>query len=308
MSLWNKLFGSGSKAKPPKNYADINSIFGTAGYKKTMICSKGKANQEGTTTDKASPVGMVKIPAGSFMMGRLDVAETDDEFIADELPQHKVTLDSFYMDATEVTQGDYEKLMEVNPSSFKGELNRPVEYVTWFDAVLYCNARSKRDGLDSVYSYTSIDGIASDKCSELEGLEMDFSRNGYRLPTEAEWEYACRAGSTADYYWGNFIDGDYCWYQMNSKNETHPVGGKKPNAWGLYDMSGNVFEWCNDWYDSTYYGSGKMTDPTGPATGRYRVLRGGSWDSSVAGLRSADRVIYLPYRRNSGYGFRCVRR
>jgi formylglycine-generating enzyme required for sulfatase activity len=288
MSLWNKLFGSGSKAKPPKN-------------------SKEKANQEGKTTDKASPVGMIKIPAGSFMMGSLDVVGAPDEYIADEHPQHEVTLDSFYMDVTEVTQGDYEKLMRVNPSSFKGELNRPVEYVTWFDAVLYCNARSKRDGLDSVYSYTSIDGRAGNGCTELEGLEEDFSRNGYRLPTEAEWEYACRAGTKTHYYWGDGIVGDYCWYKENSKNETHPVGGKKPNAWGLNDMSGNVWEWCNDWYGS-YSATSETTNPTGPTSGRYRVLRGGSWHVNFDYLRSAARNYNDTHYRYGNLGFRCVRR
>jgi formylglycine-generating enzyme required for sulfatase activity len=220
------------------------------------------------------------------------------------------------MDTTEVTQVDYQALMLVNPSYFTGDSLRPVETVTWFDAVLYCNKRSKRDSLDTVYSYTSVTVTPGNGCTALGGLANDFTKNGYRLPTEAEWEYACRAGSTTDYYWGKnypqttsadtlaIESSAVCFY--NSPTGTQPVATKKPNAWGLYDMSGNVWEWCNDWYGS--YSSGSQTDPTGPSTGTYRVLRGGSWNFNVLDLCSAARFGGAPVNRLNYNGFRCVRR
>jgi formylglycine-generating enzyme required for sulfatase activity len=255
---------------------------------------------------------MARIGEGIFSMGSKE----------HELPVHVVRISGFYMDSTDVTQGEFKELMGFNPSCFTGDSMRPVEMVTWFDAVLYCNARSRADGFDTVYSYTS-KKIAGDKsCSDLGGVEIDFMKHGYRLPTEAEWEYACRAGSTTEYYWGGSypprtaddtaaIDAN-AWWHHNSANTTHPVAHKKPNAWGLYDMSGNVWQWCNDWYDSWYDSAspGNRSDPTGPSTGRYRVLRGGSWYSAgrIYILRSAYREYADPeggYRRD---GFRCVRR
>jgi formylglycine-generating enzyme required for sulfatase activity len=242
--------------------------------------------------------GMVKIPADSFMMG------SNEGF---KKPIHKVTLDAFYMDTTEVTQAEYKELMRVNPSKFKGNSNRPVETITWYDAVLYCNARSKRDGLESVYQYTRVIGKAGNGCKGLENLVIDFNKNGYRLPTEAEWEYACRAGTTTQYYWGDLMDGDYARWFKNSNGTTQPVGTKKPNAWGLYDMSGNVWEWCHDWYNRTYYASSPEKNPPGPNSGVRRVLRGGSWGSGDGCyLLSAGRSNGLPDLRGDGSGFRCV--
>lgn len=253
---------------------------------------------------------MVSIPGGTFQMG-----DTDTHFL-DEQPVHQVTVSAFYMDTVEVTQADYASLMGVNPSYFTGDSLRPVETVTWFDAALYCNKRSRRDGRDTVYSYTSITGTPGNGCSDLAGLAVDFTKNGYRLPTEAEWEYACRAGSTTDYYWGrNYpsttsadtlaIDSNaVCYY--NTPIGTLPVAWKKSNAWGLYDMSGNVWECCNDWYGS--YTSGSQTDPTGSSTGIERVMRGGSWANVDSFLRSAYRLYNSPDNRGIRLGFRCVRR
>jgi sulfatase modifying factor 1 len=292
-------------------------------YSVVVSNSEGSDTSNGavlTVNATVTPTGMDTIPGGTFQMG-----DTDTNF-PDEQPVHSVTLSAFYMDKTEVTQADYQALMLVNPSYFKGDSLRPVENVTSFDAVLYCNARSKRDLRDTVYSYTSktMDSIW---CTDLVSINIDYSKNGYRLPTEAEWEYACRAGTTTDYYWGrNYpptttadtaaIDSFAIWWH-NSNNFTARVGTKLPNAFGLYDMSGNVWEWCNDWHDN--YTSGNQTDPTGPSTGSYRVMRGGSYDDCnppepyvfylVYPLCSANRGNYIfPYFRGSAFGFRCVRR
>jgi formylglycine-generating enzyme required for sulfatase activity len=257
------------------------------------------------------PPGMRFISSGTFQMGsNQDVLQQ---------PVHDVTVSSFYMDTTEVTQADYLALMGVNPSYFTGDPRRPVESVTWFDAVLYCNARSRRDGKDTVYGFTGITGTPGDSCSDLSNLVIDFSKNGYRLPTEAEWEYACRAGTTTDYYWNRSyppttladtlkIDSNAVWlHNCDSIIPVQPVAGKKPNAWGLYDMAGNVGEWCSDWFG--YYTSGSQTDPTGPSTyGMYRVRiqRGGSWYSGDDELYSAYRSLWYPDRNFLLIGFRVV--
>ena len=230
-------------------------------------------------------------------------------------PAHAVTISSFYMDTIDVTQGDYQALTNVNPSYFKGEARRPVENVTWFDAVLYCNARSRHDVLDTVYSYTATVSGAGNRCVKLADLSIDMSKNGYRLPTEAEWEYACRGGTTTPYYWGDDSNtvtvAQYAWYNRNSGASTHPVATKPANGFGLYDMVGNVWQWCNDWYG--WYGNAAQVDPKGPATGSFRMLRGGAWRSNSGAfdnlfLRSAYRFIYLPRDHYLYVGFRCVRR
>jgi formylglycine-generating enzyme len=241
--------------------------------------------------------GMRFIPGGTFQMGQAGIAE----------PVHDVTLTrNFYMDTTEVTQGNFLALMGVNPSGFTGDANRPVEQVTWFDAVLYCNARGKHIGLDTVYSYTSLTGTPGNGCTGLGGLSIDMTRNGYRLPTEAEWEYSCRAGTTTAYYWADDTIGinNNGWSNYNSGNATHTVATKLPNAWGLYDMAGNVWEWCNDWYEG--YSSDAQTDPTGAASGIYRVLRGGSCYNGSDDFRSAHRLNNYPDDWGSRLGFRVV--
>jgi formylglycine-generating enzyme len=188
------------------------------------------------------------------------------------------------MARTEVTQEQYEAVMGSNPSNFKGP-DLPVERVTWYEAVEYCNELSRQEGLDPCYSGSG----ASMLC--------DFTANGYRLPTEAEWEYACRAGTETDFHTGNMTHSGSSpldpaldragWYFGNSGSTTHPVGEKEPNAFGLYDMHGNVWEWCWDWYASDYYASSPAEDPRGPASGSDRVVRGGSWDI---------RCMVLPFR------------
>ncbi len=211
---------------------------------------------------------MILIPEGSFMMG--------DENMDDACPVHKVMLSAFHIQATPVTQAQYEAVMGRDPSYFKGP-DRPVERVSWNDAVDFCN-----------------------KLSALTG-------ENYRLPSEAEWEYACRAGSTSAYCFGDDDKelGEYAWYDDNSAMQTHPVAQKRANRFGLYDMHGNVWEWCRDWYGD--YSSGSQTDPEGPSTGSYRVLRGGSWFFNARNLRSANRNISSPGNSNNGSGFRLAR-
>jgi formylglycine-generating enzyme required for sulfatase activity len=243
----------------------------------------------------AAGVEMVLIPAGEFRMGSDDGQE-------DERPVHKVRLGAFYMDRCEVTQKSFEDLMGQgkNPSRFK-DPNGPVERVSWQAAIRYCNARSAKEGLPP--------------CYDLQTLACDFAAAGYRLPTEAEWEYACRAGTQGPYSFDGGADrlGEYAWFKGNSGQTSHPVGGKKPNPWGLYDMHGNVAEWCNDYYGPHEYSATDATDPRGPASGDYRVLRGGSWRSGEGVCRSAARVGETPGVGDTclgyeAYGFRCARK
>jgi formylglycine-generating enzyme required for sulfatase activity len=163
--------------------------------------------------------------------------------------------------------------------------------------------------LELVYRFSEIDGTPGDGCKGLKDLVIDYSKIGYRLPTEAEWEYACRAGTTTRHYWGNVIDGDYGWSEINTGATTNPVDAKKPNAWGLYDMCGNVQEWCNDWFGEKYYSVSPEKNPHGPDAGIHRILRGGSWYPYKDGgmhLSSANRSCNLPDYRRDAYGFRCV--
>jgi formylglycine-generating enzyme required for sulfatase activity len=239
---------------------------------------------------------MVLIKAAGYGL----VMGSEDSLDYGASPSHIVSFTKdYYLDTTDVTQAQYQAVMGTNPSRFTGDTGRPVEQVFWYDAARYCNRRSILEGLTPCYDTTT--------------WNCTVSATGYRLPTEAEWEYACRGGTTTGYFWGDSSDsatiGQYAWYYANSSATTHPVAQKRPNAYGLYDMSGNVWEWCNDWFGS--YSAGPQTDPTGPATGSYRVLRGGSWDDGYVGymyLRSAYRYGMDPDINDCIYGFRCVRR
>lgn len=237
-------------------------------------------------------VEMILIPAGDFRMG-------SDKGRPDEKPVRKVVVSAFLLDKYPVTQKEYQRLMGENPSKWK-DPDGPVDTIRWSDAARYCNARSKEDGLEPCYN--------------LETWECDFSRNGYRLPTEAEWEYACRAGSSDEYHFG---DNEkmlqiYAWYEKNSGKKSRPVGRKRPNKWGLYDMTGNLWEWCNDYYKADYYGEGPEKDPRGPEKTDMRVLRGGCWNSKSDDCKSATRNKENPAYADACfgydiYGFRCAR-
>ncbi len=223
----------------------------------------------------------------------------DDEF------QHSVTITRAYcMKATEVTQGEWQAVMGSNPSEFKScGANCPVEQVNWDDAVGYANALSRREGLPECYAGSTFTGYAG---STFTGITC----TGYRLPTEAEWEYAARAGTTAATYgkldsvaWvstESAISRDY----VKAPSTTHPVRQKLPNAWGLYDMLGNVSEWTNDWSGTC---PGRVTDPLGAGTGSYRVIRGGSWNDDALRVDVEARNGFAPDYRSYYLGFRLAR-
>ena len=238
------------------------------------------------------PEGYVLVEGGTFRMGS---PSNEAGRYDDEGPQHSVTVGSFYMKATEVTQKEWRAVMGSNPSRFKGD-NHPVEKVSWYDVVKYCNALSKKEGRTPVYR---INGNS---------VTANWSADGYRLPTEAEWEYAARGGknSRGYKYSGSNSVGSVGWYDDNSGSKTHPVGQKQANELGLYDMSGNVREWCWDW--SGDYSSGSQSDPRGPSSGSNRVGRGGSWGNSGRRLRSASRFSYSLGGSGFNLGFRPVRR
>ncbi len=246
---------------------------------------------------------MALIPPGTFRMG--NITEHPDGN-SDEKPVHEVTITQpFLMARTEVTQKKYEAVMGSNPSRFKGP-DLPVENVTWLIAVAFCNELSRQEGLAPCYSGSAPNFVC------------DFTANGYRLPTEAEWEYACRASTETDFYTGNMAN-SICtpldpaldnagWYCGNENTKTCNVAQKQPNAFGLYDMHGNVWEWCWDWYGSDFYAWGPAEDPSGPAPpGNYRVLRGGAWREHARHCRSSCRKSKAPYEYN-GLGFRVVRK
>lgn len=225
-------------------------------------------------------------------------------------PRCNVSLTSFYIDTFPVTQMDYNTIMGLNPSFYRSDLECPVEQVTWFDAVLYCNARSKLEGKDTVYYYTAILGKVGDSCWGLVNLSCNFTRNGYRLPTQAEYGYAMQGNMQTRYFWSNtwdtLISNQYCWSSNNSDDQTHPVGGKLPNGFGLYDMAGNVWEWCNDWLGRV---SNKTTliNPIGSSSSAYRSMRGGSYYSKdTFELLTSTVLSDAPYERYQNVGFRVV--
>jgi len=246
------------------------------------------------------PDNFVRINGGTFTMGSPANEPGRD---SDEV-QHQVTVSSFYMGKYEVTQREWfdvtgttvqqqrDKADSSWPIYGEGD-NYPMYYVSWLEAVEYCNKRSQKEGLTPAYT--------------INGTNVTRNRNatGYRLPTEAEWEYACRAGTTTAYSTGARISNDTGWHEDNSGSTSHPVGQKPANRWGLHDMHGNVWEWCWDWYGT--YPNRAQTDPTGASSGSDRVVRGGYWDYSAEFVRSAYRNSTYPSNRNYNFGFRLVR-
>jgi len=244
------------------------------------------------------PPAMVTVPPGSFRMG------SDRDFT--EQPIRTVVLTRPMMVLpTEVTQELWTAVMGYNPSWFRGE-KRPVENITWWEAIDFCNRLSVRHGFRPCY-LTRGDTVFWDRTA-----------SGYRLPTEAEWEYACRAGTTMDTYagdlrqpWGGCEEESVlvpiAWYCWNSGDHTHPVGLKQPNAFGLFDMLGNVAEWVWDWYSSTAYQDADTCNPVGPPLGQRRTVRGGAWSMGCFLLRASARVGMSPWHHSPAVGFRIVR-
>jgi formylglycine-generating enzyme len=225
----------------------------------------------GEYRDSATGMEFVLVKGGCFQMG-----DTFGDGDNDEKPLHEVCVDDFYLGKYEVTQGQWEKVMGNNPSSFKGRDN-PVERVSWNDVQEFIDRLNNQSG------------------------------RKYRLPTEAEWEYAARSGGKREKYSGTSQEADlgqYAWYSDNSGNQTHPMGEKRPNGLGLYDMTGNVWEWCADWYGENYYQDSPKDNPRGLGNGQYRVLRGGSWDSDPRDVRAAFRIRDDPANRYYYVGVR----
>ena len=243
-----------------------------------LSCFVGLPQAGASENTYTNSIGMefILVPSGSFMMGadkKLEDASND------ETPRHRVIISkAFYLGKFQVTQSQWVTVMGDNPSEFKGSSN-PVENVSW----------------DNVRSFVH-------KLNQMEGTDK------YRLPTEAEWEYAARADTESTYFFG-YEDRDlgrYAWYAGNSGEKTHPVGQKGANAWGLHDIHGNVWEWVQDWYDGDYYSQGRATDPQGPSSGKYRVMRGGCWYHNAGACRVAYRHYDWPDFRYYNYGFRVL--
>ncbi|TWT61655.1 Serine/threonine-protein kinase PrkC [Rubinisphaera italica] len=252
-------------------------------------------------------MSMVVIPPGEFRMG---TARGALGFQSDE-PEHPVILTRpFLLAVSEVTQSQYEAVMGQNPSRFRSgdSRNRPVESLTWYDAVAFCNALSRREGLSPYYAMTD----AEHKEMRVTGATVSIlGGSGYRLPTEAEWEYACRAGTQATWYSGEDEQSlqDFGWLASQSLTSPQPVETKLPNAFGLYDMHGNVWEWVFDWYDKSYYPVSPTFDPNGPDEGQLRGFRGSSWDTRFRAINGtcANRGKDRPHTFDLDRGFRVAR-
>jgi formylglycine-generating enzyme required for sulfatase activity len=264
-------------------------LFEERGYEKLVRALQVRARELGVllpeapgTSDVSLPremrnsIGMelVLIPAGEFRMG----AEDGD---SDEKPVHSVRISRpFYLGKYPVTQAQWEAVMRKNPSRFTGDASRPVENVSWTDVQEFLRRLSEKEG-----------------------------GKPYRLPSEAEWEYGARAGAATAYCFGDKSSqlGEYAWYGENAGGTTHPVGQLKPNAWGLYDVHGNVWEWVHDWYDAAYYQRSPVEDPRGPEEGQGKVVRGGSWVNGPGDGRVSFRRWVDPGYRYDDIGFRCAR-
>jgi formylglycine-generating enzyme required for sulfatase activity len=259
--------------------------------KQTLQNGPAQTNAAAGPVAATAGTDMIQVPGGRFVMGNKDEVDA---------PPHEVTVNAFFMDRYLVTQDEFEKLMHENPSRWKGN-RHPVEQVRWSDAVRFCNKRSEAEGRQP--------------CYDLKNWTCNFDADGYRLPTEAEWEYACRAGSATAYFFGDNAAklGDYAWFDKNSGGHPQEVGQKQSNGWGLFDIAGNLWEWCNDFYQVDYYPHSPAEDPRGPDKGETKVVRGGAWRFGAETCRSGYR-----YNENPGYadvcfgydiyGFRCVRK
>jgi sulfatase modifying factor 1 len=243
---------------------------------------------------------MVKVEGGKFLMGSPDenkIAENDEQ------KQHEVTVGNFEINKLEVSVWEWKEYCKKTKKQMPAKQvwgindNYPITNIAWNDAVNYCNWLSKQDGYKPVYTFAGPNIIC------------DFTANGYRLPTEAEWEYAAKGGKKSKNYIfsGSNISNEIAWQQNSSDKRPHAVGTKLANELGIYDMSGNVWEWCYDWYNKDYYKSEDGNNPTGPIRGEKKSVRGGSWDSKESYLRTSNRISTTPDRTYEFYGFRLAR-
>lgn len=293
------------KQNPRNAYRNVTTILAVIALAATTVIGCRKVEEPSADGPPSGPTAalpreittstgaeMTLIPPGEFARGSDEAVDTQ--------PLQAISIKAFYMDRHEVTQALYEQITGANPARRKGETN-PVERVRWSDAIKFCNARSQAEGLEP--------------CYDLATRECRFDADGYRLPTEAEWEYACRAGSGDDYYFGSDVGklDSHAWTKDNARRRHHPVGEKDANAFGLWDISGNVWEWCNDWYQVDSYEQAGADNPRGPAVGEKKVLRGGAFSSSAESCCSWTRYCDEPGFTDAcvasdDYGFRCVRR
>jgi formylglycine-generating enzyme required for sulfatase activity len=242
------------------------------------------------------------VEGGTFTMAGSSISDMIKELPAElswllssEGPEHQVTVSSFYIGKYEVTQKEWAEVIGINPSNSKGD-NLPIENVSWYDAIDYCNKRSIKEGLTPAYQGSG------------DAITCNFKANGYRLPTEAEWEYAGKGGNkdrTLYEYAGSDDADSVGWYKSNSGGTIHPVGAKVSNSLGIFDMSGNIWEWCWDWYKG--YSALAQTNPEGPLSGSERVIRGGGWDDKKSAASTTFRFKTNPSKRNGELGFRLVR-
>jgi formylglycine-generating enzyme required for sulfatase activity len=281
---------------------EVGNTAGTWGEPTTLAPPAVARLVRAQETTNSIGMNFVIIPAGTFLMGS---PFTDSDAEDHERPEHPITLSTpFYLAIHLVTQGQYRAITGQSPSKFKGSVDLPVEGVSWFSALGFCNALSRRENLPEFYDI--VNWNPDDNAEPV--YVPDWKGPGYRLPTEAEWEYSCRAGYTTRYPFRDERGLDeHAWYDRNSGEQTHPVGLKTPNAFGLYDMLGNVSEWCWDSYDPAYYVGSPKRDPRGPSWALTRVMRGGCWGSRGGLCRSAWRDWSAPDGWAYWLGFRVAR-
>ncbi len=285
----------------------------------------GCANGAGGSSDGSDslvPAVFVRVEGTTVTgNGKYNAIIDNETFTGVFVSGRTVEVSTFYMSDHEVTQAEYESVIGTNPSSFKGKVNRPVEHVCWYDAIVYCNKKSLADGLNPCYTINNSTNptdwgvVPSSSNSTWNAVVCDFTKNGYRLPTEIEWEYAARGGAdgvalATQYKYAGTTDNlsGYAWYSINSDNTTHEVKKKTPNSLGIYDLTGNLYEYCWDWFnDNDTINSN--TPVTGATSGTGRICRGGCWrEVYEKNCLVAKRHSYDPSNKSASYhGFRVVR-